>query len=195
MIFLETGDLATVAAVFRTTWFGANPPSGLQIGSYSGSGVGLSTNGDAVNLYDGTGTLQASVTFGAAPANAPFATFDNAAGLNNTAISLLSAIGIHGAFAAANDASEIGSPGTVGPVGKLIISEVAPWSSGNSPVGADWFEVTNVGGAAVDVTGWKVDDSSESFAAALPLSGVATIAPGESVIFIETASLALPAPS
>ena len=190
VIFLETGDLGTVAAAFRTTWFGANPPAGLQIGSYSGSGVGLSTGGDAVNLYDSTGTLQASVTFGAAPASAPFATFDNAAGANNTAISLLSTIGIDGAFAAANDASEIGSPGTVGPVGKLIISEVAPWSSGNSPVGADWFEVTNVGGAAVDVTGWKVDDSSESFAAAVPLSGVAAIAPGESVIFIETANLA-----
>src|SRR5262249_39818286 len=25
----------------------------------------------------------------------------------------------------------------------IIISEVAPWSSGNSPVGDDWFEVTN----------------------------------------------------
>jgi uncharacterized protein YjiK len=190
VIFLETGDLATVAAAFRTTWFGGNPPSGLQIGSYSGGGVGLSTGGDAVNLYDASGTFQAGVTFGAAPANAPFATFDNAAGLNNTAISLLSAVAVHGAFAAANDASEIGSPGTVGPVGNLIISEVAPWSSGNSPVGADWFEVTNVGGAPVDVTGWKVDDSSESFAAAVPMSGVATIAPGESVIFIETANLA-----
>ena len=42
--------------------------------------------------------------------------------------------------AAANDTKEIGSPGTAG---KLFISEVAPWSSGNSPVEADWFEVTN----------------------------------------------------
>ena len=29
------------------------------------------------------------------------------------------------------------------PVPSLIISKVAPWSSGNSPVAADWFEVTN----------------------------------------------------
>ena len=140
VIFIETGDLAGAAAAFRSTWFGASPPAGLQIGSYSGSGVGLSTSGDAVNLFDSSGTLQASVLFAASPASAPFATFDNGAGLNNAAISQLSAVGVHGAFAAANDAAEIGSPGTVGPIGKLVISEVAPWSSGNSPVGADWFE-------------------------------------------------------
>lgn len=190
VIFIETGDLAGAAAAFRTTWFGANPPAGLQIGSYSGSGVGLSTGGDGVNVYDASGAVQASVSFGTSPASAPFATFDNAAGVNNATISLLSAAGVRGAFVAATDANEIGSPGTVGPVGKLIISEVAPWSSGNSPVGADWFEVTNVGGSAVDITGWKVDDSSESFVAAVPLSGITAIAPGESVIFIETGDVA-----
>ena len=26
-----------------------------------------------------------------------------------------------------------------------IISEVTPWSSGNAPYAADWFEVTNTG--------------------------------------------------
>ena len=102
----------------------------------------------------------------------------------------MSAVGVDGAFAAANDPSEIGSPGTTGPAGKLIISEVAPWSSGNSPVGADWFEVTNIGAEPVDITGWKVDDSSESPAAAVSLNGITSIAPGESVIFIETDDLA-----
>ena len=33
---------------------------------------------------------------------------------------------------------DFGSPGSIG---GLIISEVAPWSSGNSPVASDWFEV------------------------------------------------------
>ena len=42
----------------------------------------------------------------------------------------------------------------------------------------------------MDITGWKMDDNSESFAAAVPLNGITSIAPGESVIFIETANLA-----
>jgi uncharacterized protein YjiK len=70
----------------------------------------------------------------------------------------------------------------------LIISEVAPWSSGNSTLAADWFEVTNVGTVAQDITGWKMDDDSNSFASAVPLQGITSIAPGESVIFIESAT-------
>ncbi len=193
VIFMETSNLAATKAAFLTAWFGASPPAGLQIGSYSGSGVGLSTGGDAVNLFDAGGGLQASVTFGASPSSAPFATFDNAAGLDNATISLLSVAGANGAFAAA-DGGEIGSPGRIAnpppPPGHLVISEVAPWSSGSSPVQADWFEVTNVGAGPVDVTGWKMDDNSQSPIAAVPLSGVSTIAPGESVIFIETSDLA-----
>jgi VCBS repeat-containing protein len=187
VIFIETGNLAATKATFMSTWFGANPPANLQIGSYSGGGVGLSTGGDAVNLYNAAGVLQANVTFGPSPASAPFATFNNAGALNNTSITQLSAVGVNGAFKALNDANEIGSPGTVG---KLFISEVAPWSSGNSPVGADWFEVTNTTAFTVNISGWKMDDSSGSFAAAVALNGITSIAPGESVIFIETADLA-----
>jgi hypothetical protein len=188
VIFMETASLATTKATFLNTWFGASPPAALQVGGYSGSGLGLSTGGDAVNLFDATGALIASVTFGASPAG-PYPTFDNTAGLNDATISQLSVVGVNGAFAALNDALEIGSPGLApGPEGKLVITEVAPWSSGNSPVAADWFEVTNIGGAPVDLTGWKVDDSSESPVAALPLLGIASIAPGESVVFIETAN-------
>ncbi|MDX2067708.1 MAG: SdiA-regulated domain-containing protein, partial [Haliscomenobacter sp.] len=68
----------------------------------------------------------------------------------------------------------------------LCITEVAPWSSGNSPgVLADWFEVTNTSAAAVDITGWKIDDDSGSFANASALSGVTSIAAGQSVIFVD----------
>lgn len=186
VIFLETtsGNTATTIAAFKTTWFGANVPAGLQVGSYTGSGAGLSTSGDEVNLYDASGNLKASVAFGVATTNK---TFNNAAGLDNTAITTLSVAGTNDAFAAKNDAAQIGSPGTTG---KLFISEVAPWSSGDSPVGADWFEVTNTKAVAVDITGWKVDDNSQSPAAAVALSGITSIAPGESVIFIETTTLA-----
>ena len=109
VIFIETADLATAAAAFRNLWFGANPQRVTQIGSYSGSGVGLSSNGDEVTLFDGAGNLVAGVGFGAAPAAAPFATFDNHAGAGGTTlplpvISTLSAAGVNGAFVAAGDA-------------------------------------------------------------------------------------------
>lgn len=186
VIFLESANLAATKALFLSNWFGANPPPNLQIGSYTGSGIGLGTGGDAVNLYNSNGLVQASVTFSTSPASAPYATFNNAVGLNSTSIAQLSVVGVNGAFVAANAPSEIGSPGTIG---KLFISEVAPWSSGNGPVGADWFEVMNTTARPVEITGWKVDDSSGSFAAALLLNGITTIAPGEAVIFLETANL------
>jgi hypothetical protein len=53
---------------------------------------------------------------------------------------------------------------------------------------ADWWEVTNFGGSAVDITGWKMDDSSYAFGSAVALNGVTSIGPGESAIFIETAT-------
>ena len=78
---------------------------------------------------------------------------------------------------------------TAAPVGvaNLVISEVAPWSSGNSSLGSDWFEVTNIGTATADITGWKMDDSGPNFGTAVALNGITSIAPGESVIFIESA--------
>ena len=109
VIFLEG---ATINANFRPNWFGANPPASLQIGNYTGSGVGLSTSGDAVNIYNAAGVLQANVVFGVSPAG-PFATFDNATLLNNATISTLSAAGVNGAFVAVNSNPEIGSPGRI----------------------------------------------------------------------------------
>ena len=412
VIFIETSNPAATIATFKNVWFGGNPPAGLQIGSYGGSGVGLSTAGDAVNLFDAAGAVKARVDFGASSAS-PFKTFDNAAGLNNVVLTNLAATGINGGFIAAGDAAEIGSPGTIGgtptpivsivatdataaeagsdsgtfrisrsgsttgsltvnytiavgagqadaadytpalngaavipsgqsfvditttPVddtlvegsetltltlfdtgsydvgspnnatvtivdndfpnqaptavtlnnavttiteitpitsdikvgdivvtddglgtntlsltgadaasfiitgsalylkvgttlnhatkpayavtvnvddatiggapdasvafsltvlaspapGTILISEVAPWSSSNSPVAVDWFEVTNTGTSAVDITGWKMDDNSNSITVAVPMTGVSSIAPGESVIFLETTDL------
>ena len=107
-IFLEDGD-----AGFKNLWFGApNVPASLQIGTYSMSGVGLSSNGDAVSIFESRGAQQAIVTFGASPTG-PYPTFDNSAGLDNVLLTQLSAVGVNGAFAAANDNQEIGSPGSV----------------------------------------------------------------------------------
>lgn len=182
-IFIEGG--ASQITAFINTWFGGVQPANVQIGSYSGGGLGLSTGGDGVNLFDSTGTNRASVSFGASPASAPFATFNNAAGLNNATLTTLSAVGQNGAFIAPGDAAEIGSPGSVG---KLFVSEVAPWSSGSSPVAADWFEITNSTAFAIDISGWKMDDASGSPAAAVALNGITTIGAGESVIFLESAN-------
>src|SRR5262249_32661310 len=79
-----------------------------------------------------------------------------------------------------------------GGTASLIISEVAPWSSGNSDpsLRVDWFEVTNTGTATANIAGWKMDDDSHSFDQAVALNGVTSIAPGESVIFLETTDLA-----
>ncbi len=191
VIFIESNasNQATIVDTFKSVWFGASVPSGLQVGTYQGSGIGLGTAGDAVNLFTAGGTRHSGISFGASDNTSPFQTFDNTSAANDTTISLLSQVGVNGAFVAANSAVEIGSPGYSAP-GVLRITEVAPWSSGNSPVGADWFEVTNIGARAVDITGWKMDDSSESPAAAVPLSGITSIAPGESVIFVETTTLA-----
>ncbi len=114
VIFIE-GD-ATKITAFVNTWFGGTLPSGVQIGTYSGSGVGLGTGGDAVNLFDAGGTLVTGVTFGVSPSASPFATFDNAAG--DALVSTLSIVGVNGAYSiidvGANAAAVlIGSPGTI----------------------------------------------------------------------------------
>jgi hypothetical protein len=93
--------------------------AGVQIGTYTGSGVGLSTGGDAVNVFDGSGPLPvllARLDFGASTVGL---TFDNAAGLNNVTHSTLSSLGVNGAFnstvntTGAISVLDIGSPGAM----------------------------------------------------------------------------------
>jgi hypothetical protein len=54
---------------------------------------------------------------------------------------------------------------------------------------ADWWEVTNYGSSAVDITGWKFDDSSFAFGTSVALNGITSINAGESVAFLETTTL------
>jgi hypothetical protein len=113
VIFLETSTLSTTKTSFLSAWFGNSAPTSLQIGAYSGSGVGLSGTADAVNIYNSGGTLQTNVSFGLSESASPFHSFNNAAGLNNALISLTSVAGTQGAFAAASSVIQIGSPGTI----------------------------------------------------------------------------------
>jgi hypothetical protein len=120
VVFVEaTSDTATSNAIdrFKSNWFGANVPAGFRIGSYSGAGSGLSTAGDAVNIYNAAGDLKANVVFGGSPLATPFATFDNAKLDNNVTFSTLSAAGVNGAFSIDTVVNslkynEIGSPGS-----------------------------------------------------------------------------------
>ena len=116
-IFLEgtaTGTTdATIIANFSMAWFGSPTlPSNVLIGIYGGSGVGLSTAGDAVNLFDATGDRVAGVSFGPSTTGI---TFDNTAGLNSTTlplpvISTLSVVGVNGAYSTPQGK---GSPGNI----------------------------------------------------------------------------------
>ncbi|HEY1718430.1 MAG TPA: lamin tail domain-containing protein [Verrucomicrobiae bacterium] len=112
VVFLEDGAASTgdaaLDANFASAWFGGSVPAGLTLANYGGSGVGLSSGGDAVNIFDSTGTPITGVTFGATTLGA---TLDNTAGLNGT-ISQLSVAGVNGAF---SDGPETGSPGGVTP--------------------------------------------------------------------------------
>lgn len=183
VIFLQTSaaNLSTTAASFIDVWFGGIAPPNFQIGAYDG-GPGLGTGGDGVFIFDGNGIVLTSFSFGASPSSAPLATFDNSAGVESG--NRLSEVGIFGAFLASTG-NEIGSPGAAG---QVVVTEVAPWASGNSPLGADWFEITNLSGREIDLTGWRMNDSVESAQTAVPLNGPAVIAPGESVIYIDTNS-------
>jgi hypothetical protein len=110
VIFGESA--VSLATAFKTAWFN-NTAASVQVGTYTGDGLGLSSGGDGVNIYNGAGTLQASVSFGAADATSPFQTFDNSAGLNGVSLPLLSSVGVNGAFVALGAPTMIGSPGKI----------------------------------------------------------------------------------
>jgi hypothetical protein len=123
-VFLESSTSASGSSAlfssFETAWFGTHVPANLLLGTYndgSGGNYGLSQTADMVNVFSGSATsssLVASVAFGA-DSGTPIATFDNAAGLNNTTLTQKSVAGVNGAFLSASGL-EVGSPGTVGPV-------------------------------------------------------------------------------
>jgi hypothetical protein len=105
---------ATINANFLSAWFGPSIPAGVTLGNYGGSGVGLGAGaaGDAVNIFDATGTLISNVSFGLATTGV---SFDNAAGLSNTLISRLSVVGSNSAMTSYSG-SEIGSPASIAAV-------------------------------------------------------------------------------
>lgn len=94
-----------VAAAFRSDWGLSAAVQVFDQDQFTGSNPfsGLSSGGDAVNLFNGANALVASVTFAAATAGRSFAWDTNGVSLG------LSALGVKGAFAASNN--RVGSPG------------------------------------------------------------------------------------
>ncbi|MEI9999301.1 MAG: lamin tail domain-containing protein [Verrucomicrobiota bacterium] len=106
----ETSKDATLDAAFEQAWFGNKVPAGFTIGNYGGSGVGLSQSGDAVNIFNASGTQVTGVDFGDSSNGV---TFDNSVArvTNDGTISTVSVVGVNGAFE--SPTGEIGSPGAV----------------------------------------------------------------------------------
>ena len=102
--FEVAGSTPLTVQGFRD-WWGLT--TAVQVGTYTGSGVGLSSTADAVNLYDSVGDLMDSVSFGAATKGVTFG-WDPA----TSTFGGLSQLGVNGAFAALQD-GDIGSPGSV----------------------------------------------------------------------------------
>ena len=94
----------------------------------------------------------------------------------------------------------------------VVITEVDPYgSNGSDGYSADWFELTNTGTLAVNVSGWTMADDHAASNTSNPygsgatislanltgsrannpaaLSGVASILPGQSVIYLEDSAL------
>jgi hypothetical protein len=67
----------------------------------------------------------------------------------------------------------------------IVITEVDAAGNSNGAYAHDWFELTNTGTEAVNVSGWKVDDNSFSTSTARTLTGITSIAAGETVIFAD----------
>ncbi|HEV7616184.1 MAG TPA: lamin tail domain-containing protein [Solirubrobacterales bacterium] len=183
-VFIE-GD-ATKAAEFEAAWFGANVPAGFLIGSYSGSGIGLGSSGDSINIFNGAGAHLTGVSFGSVTTGV---SLDNAVGQGGfttplPVISTLSSAGVNGAFTAKG---ETGSPGTI-----VQGAAVGPKLSASSPtfptqaVGTigpgQLVTLTNTGDADVNITDIGIVAADEAstgdfLLSADPCSGT-TIVPG-----------------
>jgi hypothetical protein len=184
-IFVE-GD-ATKATAFTSFWFGSSVPAGFQIGTYSGSGVGLSSSGDAVNVFNADGAHLTGVSFGSSTTNF---SFDNAAGLGSftaplPVLSTLSVAGVNGAFVAHD---QTGSPGTITsppPVGPLLSTDTPafPQQAVGTIGPGQWVTLTDSGDANVQITRVAIAEANEESAGDFLLSADhctgATLVPGE----------------
>jgi len=115
VIFIESAGGAGIAS-FRSFWGGL---ANVQVGYYSGSGVGLSSGGDGVCVFNNLGVNMNQVSFGAATTGSSFfwgwtaqGSIDpNYSGL----VSTVGTIGSQVSFVSADPIGNVGSLGTAIP--------------------------------------------------------------------------------
>ncbi len=106
-VFTESTDLAA----FRATW---KLPAAVKIGSYGGSGVGLSSGGDGVVLFNAAGVEQHRVSFNTATSGRSFYwEYDAAGNLLTAPGGTFSIADVNGAFRSTGATPDFGSPGVV----------------------------------------------------------------------------------
>ena len=109
-IEVSGGTAGTTATTsFRNFWGGL---AGVQVGYYNGSGIGLSSSGDGVVVFNSSGTeISQRVSFSAATTGSSFYYVFNASGTQLSTGNPVSAEGTVGAFKSVNALGNIGSPG------------------------------------------------------------------------------------
>lgn len=109
VIFIESAAGAGITS-FRSFWGGL---SGVQVGFYSGSGVGLSSGGDGACLFDASNNILSQVSFGAATSGSSFFYGWTSAGTLDSAynglVSTVGTIGSQVTVSANGDTASIGS--------------------------------------------------------------------------------------
>jgi len=95
VVFIEAADTNNVAA-FKSFWGGM---TNRQVGTYTGGGVGLSSSGDGVVVFNSSGTEISRVSFGAATAGTSFYwVYDSSGILISPGSGVVSAAGTDGAY-------------------------------------------------------------------------------------------------
>ena len=163
VVFTESANAGGVhVADFKTFWgLGA----GVQVGSYTGSGAGLSSGGDGVSVWTSSGTEINRVNFGAATSNKTFYWGYEATGtLGTSTLGTISVTGTNGAITttAGGANANVGSPG----VALTISNPNLYWTSNGTTLG---------GAAAWNSSGLNWSSSNTSVAGAAWTAGKTAI--------------------
>ena len=125
VIFIESAAGAGVSG-FRTFWGGL---SSMQVGYYSGSGLGFSSGGDGACLFNGSGSILSQVSFGAATSGSSFFYGWDAAGVLDSSfnglVSTVGTIGTQVTFSASSDTGSLGTAIGVPTPGALALLGLA----------------------------------------------------------------------
>ena len=78
------------------------------------------------------------------------------------------------------------SPASAATPSQVVITE---WMYNPTASASEFVEVTNIGGAPVDMAGYSFDDDSRT-PGSFSLAGLSTLAPGESGLIVETSAAA-----